>query len=258
MKHTLLTLGAILTAVVFGSSAAGAQGYVNQVDVDATNRVYTSVSAFFDETNDSSSTPESVVSKATAASSSLDSLIAHSFSTKLGDTYVKEADNLKDAAKSLQAKINGVSAAIDTQDEATITAYFEGLSAEAKAFDVQIEKLNASVEEANTSMGTGYLWMVIAAGAIAAAAFGWAFGTKKPTDKDALKAKRTIAYASLAPLAGALITYISFMAADSTGGGYLIAWGPIVVGVIIMIRSVMNYISVTKGKTPPAATPKAV
>lgn len=208
-------LRGILTAAVMAATLvfvpAHASGYVNQADIDAIDTATMAYTSFIDETNKASATLESVTAKANEAAQAFDKLTQYTFSTDLGSAYVTEATTLKNEAGALRDKIREFSAVAATGNKEKLDTYFTELKNEAIKFDNQIDKVNNAVDDSNKSVGGGYLWLVIGTALISAGAFVWAFllGKKTVQSKPQLeKPRRVIAYASLAPLAGALITYL--------------------------------------------------
>lgn len=250
MKRLYITAALLCIGILVGTgataNAASSSGYVNQTDINVMDSAYKKVNDLFEETNKETATVESVAVKAGTASTALRLVEMHNFSTELGDDYVTQAEKLKTTVKALRERIDAIETTLNSGDETAINAYFDALSLDAKAYDDQIGALNESVDEVNTATGNNYLWLTIAAGVISVAVFAWVFATKSPSDKELLKAKRAIAFASLAPLVGALITYLSFKFADATGGSYVIAWGPVIIGVVVLIRVVVNYFQLKK------------
>lgn len=254
MKHlygfvTALTLVASLLAAPI---SAATSGYVNQSDIDVLDEATTSFIAFTDEVGSDSSTIESVDTKASAASSALQQVVDHSFSTELGDQYTTEASTLKSEASNLKTEVDRVTDVLNTQDEAQITAYFDGLEVAATRFDDQVSKLNNAVDSSNNATGIGYLWLVIVTAVISIAAFVWSFAVKKQESLEARQHRKQVAYTSLAPLAGALITYVTFLFADQLGGSYFIAYGPVLFGGVVFIQAIVRYLQVSKQPAAPA------
>ena len=92
--------------------------------------------------------------------------------------------------------------------------------------------------------------MTIVAAVIAAGSFVWfAIGRGKQLSPSLLAARKSVAFSSLAPLIGAVITYATFILASNTGGTYTIAYGLILIGSVVYILSVVQYINLAK-KTP--------
>lgn len=248
MRRFYTLLAAVVVAAALGYAPAQAEGYVNQADVDTIDKALEVYSAFAKETGNNASTADSVKAKAALAATEFGVVASHSFATGLGDAYTREAAALKQEATALKAQLDKAPTVIGVGDEAAVNAYLDGLDAAAAKFDTQMGKLNGAVDESNNATGNNYLWMVIAAAVLTAGAFVWAFVLSKQKQlSDQLgKARKGIAYASLAPLAGALITYVSYMFADKLGGSYIIAYGPVVFGVIILAQAVVNYVKLVK------------
>ena len=243
---TLFTAFLLVATLSLSSSAQAATTYVNQSDIDVLDTASKAFGEFVDETNKDSATIATVEAKATVASAAFDAVNNHGFSTELGEKYTTEAAALKNEANDLKTKINEVSSVLQSNDQTKIENYFNELNDSATRFDQQGSKLNAAVDESNNASSIGYLWLVIATGVLAAGAFAWAFLVNKQASSELTKSGRTIAYASLAPLAGALITYVTFIFADKLGGSYFIAYGPVLFGGIVFVQSITKYVAQAK------------
>ncbi len=85
--------------------------------------------------------------------------------------------------------------------------------------------------------------MTIAAAAMAAGSFVWfAIGRSKQPSPDLLAARKAVAFSSLIPLVGAVITYATFMLASNAGGTYTVAYGLILIGLAAYVSSILRYI----------------
>lgn len=245
MKRILIYIGAVvatiglLSAPTAPAAQAVSSGYVNASDIEIIQTALEAHSELAQAVNSSTSQVEieMAISKATSA---FDSVANHSFSTKLGKKYTEESIVLQDKARTISEEINGLTGAIESGDEATVQAQLDQIDTATTEFENQIDVVNGAVEESNSTQGNNYLWMLAVAGILAVASFVWAFRSEEK-DRKVIKARRTVAYASLAPLAGAAITYVSFMFADKLGGTYMIAWGPMLIGVAIWARTIVDY-----------------
>lgn len=240
-----LTLVASVIAAPI-TAAASSSGYINQADIDVLDTASKAFEEFAAETNSSSATIESVEAKAATATTALGKVEGHTFSSDLGTQYTAEAATLKTEASNLKTEVAKVTGVLNTGDETQINEYFDGLNAAATRFDNQIGKLNAAVDESNNTKGTGYLWLVIITAILAAGMFVWAFLLDKKAVPQLTKARRAVAYTSLAPLAGAAITYVTFIFADQLGGSYFIAYGPVLFGAVILVQALINYLKLAK------------
>lgn len=242
----------LVASVLVAPVATAQSGYVNQADIDILDAATKAFTAFTDEVGNDSATVESVGVKATAASSALQQVVDHNFSTDLGSEYTTEAAALKTEAASLKTEVNKVTDVLNTQDETQINAYFDGLEASATRFDNQVDKLNKAVDVSNNATGIGYLWLVIATAVVSAAAFAWSFALKKEETPEAGALRKQVAFTSLAPLAGALITYVTFLFADQLGGSYFIAYGPVLFGGIVFVQAIIRYFQLSRQPVAPA------
>ncbi|PID33557.1 hypothetical protein CR969_00090 [Candidatus Saccharibacteria bacterium] len=242
---------AALVAATFALSPVHASGYINQADISTIDSAIGAYTKFIDTTNDSDfiESPGLAKSKAALAVKHMEILSNHTFSKDLGDKYTQESEVLKSKAAALGKELSKFDKVVASADRDKINTYFSGLNKQAKQLDDQIDKLNDAVDESNNSVGVGYLWATVASAILAVGAFIWAFGFGKKDaakSKELAKARRQVAYGSLAPLAGAAITYFSFMFADELGGSYVIAYGPILFGAIFLVKAIANYINLSK------------
>jgi hypothetical protein len=239
----------LVASVIAAPISAAQSGYVNQSDIDVLDKAISAFTDFVDEVGSDSASIESVDAKALAASTALQQVADHQFSTDLGEQYSTEAVALKSEAQTLKTEVGKVTSVLQVGDEAQITAYFDDLEASATRFENQVDKLNTAVDTSNNATGMGYLWLVIATAILSAAAFVWSFVLKKEEAPEARNLRRLVAYTSLAPFAGALITYITFLFADQLGGSYFIAYGPVLFGGIIFVQAVVRYFQVARPAT---------
>ncbi len=222
-------------------------GYINQADIDAIDKVFTATEAFNTEYAKEDSTLESVGEKGAAVSTVLGELIALSFNTSISDEYTKEAGTLKSAATDLKSVMDTLPTIVETKDEAKLSEFEAAYNEKLQAYDKQTANFNKAVDNKTASEGNGYLWLVLATAAVSAGGFVWAFFLQdKNVNEELKKAKKGVAFASIAPLAGAVVTYITFMFADQLGGTYFIAWGPVLIGGIVLVQSIVNYVKLAK------------
>lgn len=234
-----------------GGSFASAAGYVNQADIDiitASDKAYTD---FIKSTNDEKSvTNGMVLVRATAASSAFRNVANHNFSSKLGAEYSRKAAEVKKYAGETKVLLDKIAAALRGNDYNSANQYLNQIQSSAKKYYAAMEGMNKAVSESNSHSGILYLSVTIVAAVIAAGSFVWfAIGRGKQLSSSLLAARKSVAFSSLAPLIGAVITYVTFILASNTGGTYTIAYGLILIGSVVYILSVVQYINLAK-KTP--------
>lgn len=241
---------AVLAPAVFCVAPVHATGYVNQADVDIIDQATNVYKGFADEVSNSNASRDSIRAKAALAATAFANVANHNFSTSLGDKYTQEATVLKQQAEALKGQLDKAPGIFDTGDEATVNKYLQDVDLAATKFDNQMNHVNDAVGESNSAKGNNYLWLVVVAGIVSAGAFAWAFvlSKQKQLSQQLLQARKGIAFASLAPLAGALITYVSYMFADKLGGSYVIAYGPVLVGAFVLVQAIANYAKLAKLK----------
>lgn len=251
MRKVFGIILAALVAVSAGGSFASAAGYVNQADIDiitASDKAYTD---FIKSTNDEKSvTNGMVLVRATAASSAFRNVANHNFSSKLGAEYSRKAAEVKKYAGETKVLLDKIAAALRGNDYNSANQYLNQIQNSAKKYYASTEGMNKAVSESNSHSGILYLSVTIVAAVIAAGSFVWfAIGRGKQLSPSLLAARKSVAFSSLAPLIGAVITYATFILASNTGGTYTIAYGLILIGSVVYILSVVQYINLAK-KTP--------
>lgn len=251
MRKVFGIILAALVAVSDGGSFASAAGYVNQADIDiitASDKAYTD---FIKSTNDEKSvTNGMVLVRATAASSAFRDVANHNFSSKLGAEYSRKAAEVKKYAGETKVLLDKIAAALRGNDYNSANQYLNQIQNSAKKYYAATEGMNKAVSESNSHSGILYLSVTIVAAVIAAGSFVWfAIGRGKQLSPSLLAARKSVAFSSLAPLIGAVITYATFILASNTGGTYTIAYGLILIGSVVYILSVVQYINLAK-KTP--------
>lgn len=267
MKKILLHL--IAAIVMAGTIALGATTqahakYVNQADIDIVERATDAFVNFANESNDSTATIATLDAKAQIAADALRAVSTHTFYNG-GAEYLSEAVKLQRQASSLADNVEKAGSVMETNDEEQISAYWAGLNDEAAAFDAQMTRVSDAVQASNDATGGLYLAVLIVTGVIALGSFLWAF-VRPRTDSNSpeeQKARRTVALSSLTPLAGALITYVTFMYMAKNGGTYYVVWGLIIIGLVVYIRSIAEYArgkksgfaSTKEDATPPSNPP---
>ena len=251
MRKVFGIILAAFVAVSAGGSFASAAGYVNQADIDiitASDKAYTD---FIKSTNDEKSvTNGMVLVRATAASSAFRNVANHNFSSKLGAEYSRKAAEVKKYAGETKVLLDKIAAALRGNDYNSANQYLNQIQNSAKKYYAAMEGMNKAVSESNSHSGILYLSVTIVAAVIAAGSFVWfAIGRGKQLSPSLLAARKSVAFSSLAPLIGAVITYATFILASNTGGTYTIAYGLILIGSVVYILSVVQYINLAK-KTP--------
>ena len=248
MRKVFGIILAAFVAVSAGGSFASAAGYVNQADIDiitASDKAYTD---FIKSTNDEKSvTNGMVLDQAAAASSAFRNVANHNFSSKLGAEYSRKAAEVKKYAGETKVLLDKIAAALRGNDYNSANQYLDQIQNSAKKYYAAMEGMNKAVSESNSHSGILYLSVTIVAAVIAAGSFVWfAIGRGKQLSPSLLAARKSVAFSSLAPLVGAVITYATFILASNTGGTYTIAYGLILIGSVVYILSVVQYINLAK------------
>ena len=248
MRKVFGIILAAFVAVSAGGSFASAAGYVNQADIDiitASDKAYTD---FIKSTNDEKSvTNGMVLDQAAAASSAFRNVANHNFSSKLGAEYSRKAAEVKKYAGETKVLLDKIAAALRGNDYNSANQYLDQIQNSAKKYYAAMEGMNKAVGESKSHSGILYLSVTIVAAVIAAGSFVWlAIGRGKQLSPSLLAARKSVAFSSLAPLVGAVITYATFILASNTGGTYTIAYGLILVGSAVYILSVVQYITLAR------------
>lgn len=249
-KLKLYIAAAVLAVAALASgnpSQVSAAKYVNQADINIVEVATDAFTDFADESNSPSATTTTLDIKAQAAATALYNVSTHSF-YRGGDKYLAEAEVLKKQADDLATEVKKAGSVVESDDQDAISEYFDNLQTLASAFDDQMAKVSAAVQESNDSTGGMYLAGLIAAGVISALAFLWAFIRPRGAAQtpQVAKARRLVAFSSLAPVAGLAITYFTFEYATRNGGGYSFVWGLVVFGLIWFIGAIIEYNKVRK------------
>jgi hypothetical protein len=228
-----------------------AQQYVNDADINVIDAATAAIDDFDKEGSNENSTIDVIKQKAETASAKLDILSTHTFVTELGSGYTAAAEELKTKATALKTAMNEFVAAMEGDDTTLVEAKMDAYNTAETAFFTSHDSFNKSVDTQNAvaenedkQTGGLYLLSAIATGLLAAASFGWAF-MKKDSNPALQAAQRSIAISSLWPLAGALITYVTYAMAEN-GGSYTIMWGLIVFGLFLFVQSVVKYFQIKK------------
>ena len=280
MKKLFAIIGITVIAVAIASSPAHArirhthshshnndnssskqQQHVNQSDVDAIGKVNTDLEAFTRTYTKQDLQQSELLTALTELQVSLKSLEDHAFSLKLGNGYTQAANELKTKTSKLREIVdNGISVLTGGD----VTARKKASEEFPKQFNTAIDEYNAAIknldkatEEANKKQsieaGLPYLIILILSVLLAIAMFIWAFA-KQVSPIQLRKARRMVALATLVPLAGAAITYITFLIASQqqNGGTFTIMTGLMIFGLVVFVRALINY---HKLKKTIAATP---
>lgn len=251
MRKIFKMILAMFVVVSAGGSFASAASYANQADIDiiaASNKAYVD---FIKAINDEKSVADgTVIAQTVAASSAFNNVASHNFSSKLGVKYIKKSAEVKKYAGETKVLLDKIAAALRGNDYNSANQYLNQIQNSAKKYYAATEGMNKAVSESNSHSGILYFSVTIVAAVIAAGSFVWfAIGRGKQLSPSLLAARKSVAFSSLAPLVGAVITYATFILASNTGGTYTIAYGLILVGSVVYILSVVQYINLAK-KTP--------
>ena len=228
----------ILAAFVMisvGGPFASAASYANQADIDiiaASNKAYVD---FIKAINDEKSVADgTVLAQTAAASSAFNNVASHNFSSKLGVKYIKKSAEVKKYAGEIKVLLDKIAVVLRERDSV-------------KKYSAAIEEMNIAASESNSYAEYFFLLVTIAIAAMAVGSFVWfAIGRGKQLSPSLLAARKSVAFSSLAPLVGAVITYATFILASNTGGTYTIAYGLILVGSAVYIISVVQYITLAR------------
>jgi hypothetical protein len=191
--------------------------------------------------------------KALSLESKIDDAVAGLAALKLSDSERTGADKLSAALKDAKTALSESRAAFDAGNQDDFQKALDRFSDATTTYNTEIENLNKQ-ETGLTSSESTTLYYALAGvtAVISAAAFAWAL-VKKPANELLAKARLNLALSSLWPLGGALVTLGTYL--FSTDGTYLIAWGPIGVGVALFIKGIVDYVNLSKnlgtGGTPP-------
>ena len=231
---------AMFVVVSAGGSFASAASYANQADIDiiaASNKAYVD---FIKAINDEKSVADgTVLAQTAAASSAFNNVASHNFSSKLGVKYIKKSAEVKKYAGEIKVLFDKIAVVLRERDYNAVNQY-----------SAAIEEVNKAASESNSYAEYFFLLVTIATAATAVGSFIWfAISRSKQLSPSLLAARKSVAFSSLAPLIGAVITYATFILASNTGGTYTIAYGLILIGSVVYILSVVQYINLAK-KTP--------
>lgn len=226
------------------ATASAATDAVNQRDINKIERASTRVSQFLQKLSSGGTSRTSVIVSAKLASSALDDLANHDF-YNLGSEYKAASVKVKESAAKLKKDTDKMVAAIRAKDEKGYSDASQSFKADAKAFDTSIDDLNTAVSNSSDPNQWLYVSILVACAVVALVSFIWAFAFGNVNNPALLNARRTIAYTSLVPVIGAAITVVSYMFAKN-GGSYIIAYGPVLFGLIVFVRAIFDYFKLKK------------
>ncbi len=235
---------AVIVVVSVEGSFASAASYANQADIDiiaASNKAYVD---FIKAINDEKSVADgTVLAQTAAASSAFNSVAGHKFSSKLGVKYIKKSAEVKKYAGEIKVLLDKIAIVLRERDYNAVNQYLEQTRNSVKKYSVAIEEVNKAASESNSYAEYFFLLVTIAAAAMAVGSFIWfAIGRSKQPSPDLLAARKAVAFSSLIPLVGAVVTYATFMLASNAGGTYTVAYGLILIGLASYISSILRYI----------------
>ena len=248
MLKILKIILAMFVVVSAGGSFASAASYANQADIDiiaVSNKAYVDfIKAINDEKSVANGT---VITQTVAASSAFNNVASHNFSSKLGVKYIKKSTEVKKYAGEIKLLFDKIAVVLRERDYNAANQYLEQIRNSVKKYSAAIEEMNKAASESNSYAEYFFLLVTIAIAAMAVGSFVWfAIGRNKQLSSDLLAARKSVAFSSLAPLVGAVVTYATFILASNTGGTYTIAYGLILVGSAVYIISVVQYITLAR------------
>ena len=235
---------AMFVVVSAGGSFASAASYANQADIDiiaASNKAYVD---FIKAINDEKSVADgTVIAQTVAASSAFNNVASHNFSSKLGVKYIKKSTEVKKYAGEVKVLLDKITVVLRERDYNAVNQYLEKTRNSVKKYSAAIEEVNKAASESNSYAEYFFLLVTIATAAMAVGSFIWfAISRSKQSSPDLLAARKAVAFSSLIPLVGAIITYATFMLASNAGGTYTVAYGLILIGLASYISSTLRYI----------------
>lgn len=242
-KVLKIILAVFIVASVEGSLVS-AVSYVNQTDIDviaASNKAY---SDFIEVINDEKSVANgAALAQAAAASSAFNNVASHNFSSKLGVKYIKKSAEVKKYAGEIKVLLDKIAVVLRERDYNAVNQYLAQTRNSVKKYSAAIEEVNKAASESNSYAEYFFLLVTIATAAMAAGSFIWfAIGRRKQSSPDLLAARKAVAFSSLIPLVGAVVTYATFMLASNAGGTYTVAYELILIGLASYISSILRYI----------------
>ena len=237
----ILAMFVVLSA---GGSFASAASYTNQADIDiiaVSNKAYVD---FIKAINDEKSVADGkVIAQTAAASSAFNNVASHNFSSKLGVKYIKKSTEVKKYAGEIKVLLDKIAVVLRERDYNAANQYLSQTRNSVKKYSAAIEEMNKAASESNSYAEYFFLLVAIAAAVMAVGSFIWfAISRSKQSSPDLLAARKAVAFSSLIPLVGAVVTYATFMLASNAGGTYTVAYGLILIGLASYISSILRYI----------------
>ena len=235
---------AVFVMISVGGPFASAASYANQADIDiiaVSNKAYVD---FIKAINDEKSVADgTVIAQTVAASSAFNNVASHNFSSKLGVKYIKKSAEVKKYAGEIKVLLDKIAVVLRERDYNAVNQYLEKTRNSVKKYSAAIEEVNKAASEANSYAEYFFLLVTIAAAAMTVGSFVWfAIGRSKQLSSGLLVARKAVALSSLIPLAGAVVTYVTFMLASNAGGTYTVAYGLILIGLAAYVSSILRYI----------------
>ena len=235
---------AMFVVVSAGGSFASAASYANQADIDiiaASNKAYVD---FIKAINDEKSVADgTVLAQTAAASSAFNNVASHNFSSKLGVKYIKKSAEVKKYAGEIKVLLDKIAVVLRERDYNAVNQYLAQTRNSVKKYSTAIEEVNKAASESNSYAEYFFLLVTIATAAMAVGSFIWfAISRSKQPSPDLLAARKAVAFSSLIPLVGAVVTYATFMLASNAGGTYTVAYGLILIGSVAYVCSIVRYI----------------
>lgn len=249
---------AVIVVVSVEGSFASAASYANQADIDiiaASNKAYVD---FIKAINDEKSVADgTVIAQTVAASSAFNNVASHNFSSKLGVKYIKKSTEVKKYAGEVKVLLDKITVVLRERDYNAANQYLAQTRNSVKKYSAAIEEVNKAASESNSYAEYFFLLVTIATAAMAAGSFIWfAIGRSKQPSPDILAARKAVAFSSLIPLVGAVVTYATFMLASNAGGTYTVAYGLILIGSVAYICSIVRYIILARN-TPTVSSDRS-
>ena len=244
MRKIFKIILATFVIISVGGPFASAASYANQADIDiiaASNKAYVD---FIKAINDEKSVANGVaLAQAAAASSTFNNVASHTFSSKLGIKYVKKSAEVKKYAGEIKVLLDKIAVVLRERDYNAANQYLAQTRNSVKKYSAAIEEVKKAASESNSYAEYFFLLVAIAAAAMAVGSFVWfAIGRSKQLSSGLLVARKAVALSSLIPLAGAVVTYVTFMLASNAGGTYTVAYGLILIGLAAYVSSILRYI----------------
>lgn len=232
------------TVPALASTTDEGEAYVNEADA----AIFTAVD---DALNDFSSAIESaesdeqLIQKIEVLVGGLEKMSEHSFNEEAGEDYLQQAELVKQSASALRVELLALQQAYrDGASEDETNNLTEKISSALNNYTAAIKGLNEGVGDESDNLGNFYVILVITMSVLTFASFVWAFMWPE-TVAERLKLRHQIAYFSLIPLAGAIVTYFGYRFVPS-GGEYTISWGAIIFGLIYYLKIIFDYRKLAK------------